>query len=82
MLPATAFSPVEHVEEGFNLVPEEVEDILLRFRKPDAEVSEKVEQFACCFQKTYIRGTNRAPLFEPSIWNQNNAAAEGLARTK
>ena len=80
MVPATAFLPVEQVEDGFNLVMEEVGDILLRLKSED-EVSEKVEQFACYFQKTYIRGTSRAPLFEPSIWNQNNAASEGLART-
>ena len=80
MVPATAFSPVEQVEEGFILVTEEVGDILLRL-KSDDEVSEKVEKFACFFQKTYIRGTSRAPLFELSIWNQNNAASEGLERT-
>ena len=79
MVPATDFLPVEQVE-GFNLVMEEVGDILLRL-KSDDELSEKVEQFACYFQKTYIRGINRAPLFEPSIWNQNKAASEGSART-
>ena len=66
MAPATAFLPVEHVEDGFNIVMEEVGDMLLRL-KSDDEVSEKVEQFVCYFQKTYIRGTSRAPLFEPSI---------------
>ena len=80
MVPATAFLPVEQVEDGFNLVMEEVEDILLRLKSEDG-VSEKVEQFVCYFQKTYIRGTSRAPLYEPSIWNQNNTASEGLART-
>ena len=80
MLLSSAFLPVEQVEDGFNLVMEEVGDILLRLKSED-EVSEKVEQFACYFQKTYIRGTSRAPLFEPSIWNQSNAASEGLART-
>ena len=74
------FLSVEQVEDGFNLVMEEVGDIFLRL-KSDGEVSEKVEQFACYLQKTYIRGTSRAPLFEPSIWNQNSAASEGLART-
>ena len=59
---------------------ENVGDILLRL-KSDDEFWEKVEQFACSFQKTYIRGTTRAPLFEPSIWNQNNAVCEGLAKT-
>ena len=49
MVPATAFLPVEQVEDGFNLVMEEVGDILLRL-KSDDEVSEKVEQFACYFQ--------------------------------
>ena len=80
MIPATAFLPVEQVEDGFNIVMKEVGDILLRL-KSDDEVSEKVEQFACYFRKTYMRGTNRAPLFEPLIWNQNSAASEGLART-
>ena len=32
-------------------------------------------------KRTMIRGTSRAPLFEPSIWNQNSAASEGLAKT-
>ena len=50
MVPATAFLPVEQVEDGFNLVMEEVGDILLSFKSED-EVSEKVEQFACYFQK-------------------------------
>ena len=57
---------------------EEVGDIVLRF-KPDDEVSEKIEQFACCFQTTYKRGTTWAPLSEPSIWNRNNGASGGLA---
>ena len=80
MVPATAFLPLEHVEGCFNLVMEEVGDMFWRFKLDDA-VSEKVQQFACHFHKNYIRGTSRAPLFEPSIWNQNIAASEGLART-
>ena len=71
---------MEQVEDGFNLVLQEVGDILLRLNS-DNEVSEKVEQFGCYFQKTYIRGISRAPLLEPAIWNQNNGAAEGLAGT-
>ena len=47
MVPAT-FLPVEQVEDGFNLVMEEVGDILLRL-KSDDEVSGKVEQFASYF---------------------------------
>ena len=43
---------------------EEASDILLRL-KSDDKASEKVEQFACYFQKTYIRGASRAPFFEP-----------------
>ena len=50
MVPATAFLPVEQVEDGFNIVMEEVGDILLKL-KSDDDVSEKVEQFACYFQK-------------------------------
>ena len=50
MIPATAFLPVEQVEDGFDIVMEEVGDILLRF-KSDDEISEKVEQVACYFQK-------------------------------
>ena len=38
MVPATAFLPVEQVEDGFNLVMEEVGDILLRLKSED-EVS-------------------------------------------
>ena len=78
MVPATAFLPVKQVEEGFDLVMEEVGDILLRLKSND-EV--RVEQFACHFQKTYIRDFSRAPIFEPSIWNRNNAASEVLSRT-
>ena len=80
MVPATALLPLEQVEDGFNLVMEEVGDIPPRL-KSDNEVSEKVEQLACYFQKTYIRGTSRTPLFEASIWSHNNAAFERLART-
>ena len=58
MVPATPFLPVEQVEDGFNLVREEVGDILLRL-KSDNEISEKIERFACYFQKMYLRGTNR-----------------------
>ena len=46
MVPATAFFlPGKQVEDGFNLVMEEVGKILPRL-KSDDEVSEKVEQFA------------------------------------
>jgi len=51
MVPATTFLPVEQVEDGFNLVMEEVDNILLRLKSND-EVSEEVEQFACYFKKT------------------------------
>ena len=75
------FIQVVQVREGFNLVTEEVDDIFPRF-KSDIETSRKVEQFVCCFQKTYLMGTSRAPIFEPSIWSQDNAASEELAETK
>ena len=74
----TTKEKMEQVEDSFKLVMEEVGDILLRL-KSDDEISEKVEQFACYFQKTYIIGTRRAAFFEPLIGNQNNPASEGVA---
>ena len=41
---------MEQVEDGFNIVMEEVGDILLRL-KSDDEVSERVEQLACYFRQ-------------------------------
>ena len=41
---------------------------------------EKIDELCCYFQKTYIEGPRR-PLFPPNIWNQREAAFEGIART-
>ena len=41
---------------------------------------EKIDELCCYFQKTYIEGRRRS-LFPPYIWNQREAAFEGIART-
>ena len=53
MVPATAFSPVEHVENGFNLVMEEVGNILLRL-KSDDEVSLKLSNLLAISKKSTL----------------------------
>ena len=80
MVPALAFLPVYRIEEGFNLVMEEIADTLAKLKVAD-DIAENLEKLLSYFQKTYIRGTSKAALFLPSIWNHHNAACEGLART-
>ena len=84
MIPALSFLPTNEVEEGFDLVVEEVIAEVEKMSLSD-ELTDKIDAVAAYFQKTYIGhkigNTYRPPSFPPSIWNQSASALEGLART-
>ena len=82
MLPALAHVPPCHVKASFELVVEEIAEVIDKETFDDS-ISEKVDELALYFKNTYIEGptvTKKAP-FPIELWNQFEAAGEGVART-
>lgn len=85
LMPALAYVPLSDVCGTFDLVIDEVTTVLDYLDLGD-DVIEKVDQVTSYFQNTYVRGqqigtTNRPPMYPPPIWNQSDAANEGVVRT-
>ena len=78
-LPALAFEDKGKVKGSFSLVIDDITEVCDSQDVDMAEI-EKIDELCCYFQKTYIEGPRR-PLFPPNIWNQREAAFEGIART-
>ena len=82
MLPALALVPASDVKGAFELVIEEITEVIDK-EKFDESVTEKVEELVLYFKNSYIEGptiTKKAP-FPIEIWNQFEASSEGVART-
>ena len=82
MLPAPAHVPPAHVKASFELVIEEITDVIER-EQFEESVVEKMDDFAIYFKSTYIENpiVNKKPPFPIEMWNQYDAAAERVART-
>ena len=82
MLPALAHVPPAHVKASFELVIEEITDVIER-EQFEESVVEKMDELAIYFKRTYIENpiVNKKPPFPIEMWNQYDAAGEGVART-
>ena len=86
LIPALiSFEPVEMVNAAFDLVTEEIEKVSDKFDLDDS-ITEKLDEVASYFQRTYIKGetigrNSRDPLFPVNLWNHSEETAAGLIRT-
>ena len=82
ILPARAHVPPAHVKTSFELVIEEITDVIER-EQFEESVVEKMDELAIYFKSTYLENpiVNKKPPFPIEIWNQYDAAGEGVART-
>ena len=82
MLSALAHVPPAHVKTSFELVIEEITDVIER-EQFEESVVEKMDELAIYFKSTYIENpiVNKKPHFPIEIWNQYDATGEGVART-
>ena len=81
MLPALAHVPPCHVKASFELVVEKIAEVIGKETFDDT-ISEKLDELALYFKNTYIdcpTVTQKAP-FPKELWNQFEAAGEGVAR--
>ena len=82
MLPALAHVLPCHVKACFELVVEEIAEVI-DMETFDDSISEKVDGLSLYFKNAYIEGptvTKKTPL-QIEIWNQFEADGEGVART-
>ena len=80
-LPALAFIIETHVKGTFEIVVQEQFEISYSI---DETVYDRTDELCSYFKNTYIENCTsltRPPLFSIKMWNQHNAAQEGLART-
>ena len=73
------------VNAAFDLVIEEIEKVSDKFDLDD-NITEKLDEAASYFQRTYIKGetirrNSRDPLFPVNHWNYSEEASAGLIRT-
>ena len=82
MLPTLAHVPPAHVKASFELVIEEITDVIER-EQFEESVVEKMDELAIFFRGTYIENpiVNKKPPFPIEMWSQYDAAGEGVART-
>ena len=75
MLPALVHVPPAHVKASFELVIEEITDVIER-EQFEESVLEKMDELAIYFKSTYIENpiVNKIPPFPIEIWNQYDAA--------
>ena len=81
-IPALAFEKNEQIEKSFELIVEEITNVADQ-QKLDSFVIEKIDELCLYFNRNYIKCplVNRPATFPPQIWNQRDAAIEGIART-
>ena len=81
MLPALAFENVEQVKDSYKLVVEDIQNVCDQTSQ-DPSVIGKIDELCSYFQNIYVEKPSlRTPLFPPSVWNQREAAIDGVART-
>ena len=82
MLPALAHLPLSHVKAAFELVIDDITDVI-ESEGFDTNVIEKTDELTMYFKNTYIENPlpNRSTQFPIEIWNQSDAAIDGVART-
>ena len=82
MLPALAHVPPAHIKSSLELVIEEITDVMEREQFKDGVVK-KMDELGIYFKSTYIENpiVIEKPPFPIEMWNQYDAAGEGLART-
>ena len=82
MIPALAFEKNDQIEKSFELIVEEITNVVDQ-QNLDSFVIEKIDELCSYFQTNYIKCPllNRTATFPPQIWNQRDAAIEGIART-
>ena len=82
VLPALAHVPPAHVKASFELIIEEKTDVIER-ELFEESVVEKMDEVAFYFKSTYIENpiVKKKPPFSIEMWNQYDAAGEGVART-
>ena len=78
MLQALAHVPSAHVKASFELITEEITDVIER-KQFEENVVEKIDELAIYFKSTYIENPllNKKPPFPIEMWNQYNAAGKG-----
>ena len=81
-IPALAFKKNEQIEISFELIVEEITNVADQ-QNLDSFFIEKIDGLCLYFQTSYIKCPllNRPATFPPQIWNQREAAIEGIART-
>ena len=81
MLPALAHVPPAYVKASFELVIEEITDIIERTVR--RKCRRKMDELAIYFKSIYIENpiVNKKPPFPIEMWNQYDAAGEGVDRT-
>ena len=82
MLHALAHAPPAHVKESFELVFEEITDLIERTVRRQSR-GKKMDGLALYFKSTYIENpiANKKPPLPIGTWNQYDAAGEGMAWT-
>ena len=82
MMPALAFRKIEELEKSFELIVEKITTVADQ-QHLDSFVIDKIDEFCFYVQSKCIKCPllNRLPTFPPQIWNQIDAATEGIART-
>ena len=82
MIPALALKKNEQIENSFDLIVEEITKVADQ-QNLDCFVIEKIDELCLYFQTNYIKCPllNRPAIFPPQIWNQRDAASEGIPRT-
>ena len=81
MLPALAHVPPAQAKVSFELVNEEITEVIER--EQFEIVVEKIDEFTMYFKSSYIENplANKKPPFPIEIYNQYNEAGDGVGRT-
>ena len=83
MIPALAFEKIEEIKKSFELIVEEISYVADQ-QNLHSFVIEKIGEFSLYVQSNYIKCPllNHPHTFPtPQIWNQRDAAIEGIVRT-
>ena len=82
MIPALAFGKNEEIQESFELIVEDI-TTLADQQHLDSFVFEQTDELYLYFQSNNIKYPllKQPPVFPSEIWNQRDAALEGIART-
>ena len=80
VIPALAFEKLENIQSSFKRVVEDTQKVCKQLCLDSSEV-EKIDELRSYFQNTYMEKNLREPLFPPFVWNEKEAASEGVVRT-